>query len=101
MVGDLAPELGGFKEHSYSSRGGNVYGNVEWSNGESDGRDLRDGMGIKHVYRNDIWKQEHFTYDPKPHDFVGESGPNFFWNQFPTMMQLFGLSFQLWSCKIL
>jgi hypothetical protein len=50
------------------------------------------------VYWDDTWKHEHFTYDPKLHDFVGELGPNVFWNQFPTMMQLFGL---FWSFSIL
>jgi hypothetical protein len=68
-VGDLAPKLGGFEEHSYLSGERNAYGNVEWS----DGRDLGDRTCIKHVYRDDTWKQEHFTYDPKQHDFVGES----------------------------
>jgi hypothetical protein len=52
-VGDLAPKLGGFEEHSYTSGEGNAYGNLEWSDGESDGGD---GMGIKHVYQDDIWK---------------------------------------------
>jgi hypothetical protein len=27
--GDLAPELGGLEKHSYSSKEGNAYGNVE------------------------------------------------------------------------
>jgi hypothetical protein len=90
-VGDLAPKLGGFEEYSYLSGEGNTSGNVEWSDGESDGGDLGDGTSIKHVYRDDIWKQEHFIYDPKSHDLVGESGPNVLWNQFSTMMQLFGL----------
>jgi hypothetical protein len=72
-VGDLAPKLGGFEEHSYLSGEENIYGNVEWSNGG-------DGTGIKHVYRDDTWKHEYFTYDPKPHNFVGESGLNVFWN---------------------
>jgi hypothetical protein len=42
-VRDLAPELGGFEEHSYSSGEGNAYDNVEWSDDERDGGDLGDG----------------------------------------------------------
>jgi hypothetical protein len=90
----LALELGGLEEDSYSNGEENAYGKVEWN----DGGDLGDETGIKHVYRDDIWKLEHFTYDPKPHDFVGQLGPNIFWNQFPTMMQLFVL---FWLFNIL
>jgi hypothetical protein len=43
MGRDLAPELGGFEEHSYSSGEGNAYDNVEWSDDERDGGDLGDG----------------------------------------------------------
>jgi hypothetical protein len=86
LGGDLASELSGLEEHSYSNGEGNTYGNVEWSDDKSDGGDLGDGTGIKYLYQNGIWKQEYFTYYQKQHNFVGQSGPNVFWNQFPTMM---------------
>ena len=96
--GDSRPEFGGVEEHSHSSGEGNAYNNVKYNNVESDSGDLGDGTGIKHLYWDDIWNQEHFTYDLKPHSFVEASGPNVFWNKFPTMMQLFGL---FWSFNIL
>jgi hypothetical protein len=70
---------------------GNLYDNIKCSDYESDCGDLRNGSNIKHIYRDDMWNQEHFIYDPKSHDFVGVSKPNVFWNQFPTMMKLFDL----------
>jgi hypothetical protein len=42
---------------------------------ESDGGNLKNGGGIKYVYRDNTWKQEHFTYDMKPQDFIGVSEP--------------------------
>jgi hypothetical protein len=68
-----------------------MYGNVECSEVESDGEDLGNKIGIKYVHCDIIWKQEHFTHDPKPQDFIEVSKPNFVWNHFPTMMQLFDL----------
>jgi hypothetical protein len=71
---DSWPEFRGVEGHSHSSRKENAYGNMEWS----DGGELRDGSGIRHVYWDETWKQEYFTYDPKPHDFDRESEPNIF-----------------------
>lgn len=51
----------------------NFYGNVECNDEENDGRDLGNANGIKHMYHHDTWKYEQFTYDPKPHEFVGVS----------------------------
>jgi hypothetical protein len=59
---------------------------MQWSDVESDGEELRDGTDIKHVYWDDTWNQEHFTYDSKSYDFDRESEPNIFWNQFSTML---------------
>jgi hypothetical protein len=33
---------------------------------ESDGGDFDNVGGIKYIYRDDTWKQDHFTYDRKP-----------------------------------
>ena len=96
--GDLEPKFGSLEKHSHSSGKGNAYGNVKWSDVESNDGDLGDGIGIKYVYQDDTWNQKHFTYDPKLYDFVEQSRPNVFWNQFRTMMQLFGL---FWSFNIL
>ena len=79
-------KFGDLDEHLPSSGEGSLYGYVECSDYESNGGDLRNGTGIKHVYKDDTWNQEHFTYDPKSHDFIGVSRPNIFWNQFLTMM---------------
>jgi hypothetical protein len=46
---------------------------VESSDLESDGGDFKNENGIKYVYRDNMWKQEHFTYDPKLQEFVGMS----------------------------
>jgi hypothetical protein len=50
------------------------------NNVESDGGDLGNTNGIKHVYRDDTWKHKFFNYDPKPHEFVGVSKLNIEWN---------------------
>jgi hypothetical protein len=52
---DLWPEFGGVEGHLYSSGEENAYGNMEWSDVESDGGELGDGTGIRHVYHDDIW----------------------------------------------
>jgi hypothetical protein len=65
---------------------------------ESDGGDFDNGGGIKYTYRDDMWKQDHFIYNPKPRDFIGMSEPTRRWNQLPTMMQLFEF---FWSFNIL
>jgi hypothetical protein len=44
----------------------NIYEEDGVSDVESEGGDLDNGGGIKYVYCDEIWKQEHFTYDPKP-----------------------------------
>ena len=63
-----------------------MYGNVECSDVESDGGDLGNETNIKHVYRDDTWKQEHITCDPKLQNFVGVPKPSIMWNQFLTIM---------------
>jgi hypothetical protein len=49
------PKFGGLEEHVHSSGQENAYGNVECSGVESDGGDLGDGIGIKHVYWDNTW----------------------------------------------
>jgi hypothetical protein len=68
-----------------------LYDYLESNNAKSDGVDFRNQNGIKHIYCDGTWKQEHFIYDPKPQEFVGVSKPNVVWNQFPIMMLLFHL----------
>jgi hypothetical protein len=76
----------------------NIYEEEGLSDDESDGGDFDNGSGIKYTYRDDTWKQDNFTYDLKPQDFIGVSEPTRRWNQMPTMMQLFEL---FWSFNIL
>jgi hypothetical protein len=33
-----------------------------------------DLSGLKHVYRDDTWSTNFFTYDPKPKEFLGRMG---------------------------
>ena len=47
-----------------------MYEDEELSDVESNGRDFDSGCGIKYVYCDDTWSQEHFTYDPKLQDFI-------------------------------
>jgi hypothetical protein len=65
---------------------GNIYEEEGLSEEESDGGDFDNGGGIKYTYRDDTWKQDHFTYDPKPQDFIEVLEPIREWNQMPTMM---------------
>jgi hypothetical protein len=90
---------GGLLEEEGEAHGAdNIYEQEGLSEEESDGGDFDNGGGIKYTYRDDTWKQDHFTYDPKPRHFIGVSGPTRWWNQMPTMMQLFEL---FWSFTIL
>jgi hypothetical protein len=42
---------------------------------ESDCEEVGNATGIKHDYCDETWKQDQFTYDPKPQEFVGVSKP--------------------------
>jgi hypothetical protein len=42
--------------------------------------------GVKHVYRNETWSQNSFTYDPKPKDFIGRRGTTQFFHQLPIIL---------------
>ena len=53
-------ELGGY-EHVQ-----NHYEAGDFSNIESHGEEVDNATGIKHEYRDETWKQDQFTYDPKP-----------------------------------
>ena len=86
---------GGLLEEEGEAHGTeNIYEEEGLNEIESDGGNFNNGGGIKYTYRDDTWKQDHFTYDPKPRDFIGVSEPTRWWNQMPTMMQLFEL---FWS----
>jgi hypothetical protein len=47
--------------------------------------------GVKHVFCNETWSQQYFTYDPKPRDFIGRRGRTQLFHQVLTMLQLFEL----------
>jgi hypothetical protein len=53
--------------------------------GDDDGSHV-DVTSTKYLFRDSTWKKEHVTYDPKPMEFTGVHGNNFFWNTFPTML---------------
>jgi hypothetical protein len=44
----------------------NIYEKNGISDVESEGGDLDNRGGIKYVYPDKTWKQEHFIYNPKP-----------------------------------
>jgi secreted Zn-dependent insulinase-like peptidase len=75
---------------------GNEY--VESSDVESDGGDFTNQNSIKHLNCYEMWKEEHFIYDPKPQVFVEVSQPNIVRNHFLTLIQLFYL---FWLLDIL
>jgi hypothetical protein len=82
----------------FYGRAQNIYEEDRVSDMENEGGDLDNGGGIKYVYHDETWKQEHFIYDPKLQEFIGISEPTTRWNQFSTMLQLFEL---FWSFHIL
>jgi hypothetical protein len=53
----------------------NIYEEDGVSDVESEGGDLDNGGSIKYVYRDETWKQEYFTYDLKPQEFIKVSEP--------------------------
>jgi hypothetical protein len=57
-VGCEWPKFGGTEGDFPSNELNNFYGNVESSNIESDGGNLGNANGIKHVYRNDTWNHK-------------------------------------------
>jgi hypothetical protein len=59
------------------------------SDDDNEGGEMGDPNGVKFLYRDSTWKKTHFTYDPKPQEFIGTSRANIFWRSFPTMLQLF------------
>jgi hypothetical protein len=85
------PKYGGVEDKLLFNGEENIYDDVESNDVENDGGNLGNRSSIKHVYRDNTWKYEHFMYNPKLQDFVRVSKPNLGWNQFPTMMQLFDL----------
>jgi hypothetical protein len=60
-------EFGGY-EHVQ-----NMYETGNYSEIESDGEDVGNATRIKHDYRDETWKRNQFTYDPKPQRFLGVS----------------------------
>jgi hypothetical protein len=45
----------------------------------------------RHAFRDKMWSQEFFTYDPKPMEFIGRRDTSQFFYYVPTMLQLFDL----------
>jgi hypothetical protein len=72
-------------------------------NGSSDDDHDEEGVGnwngIKFMYRDSTWNQDHFTYEPKPKEFSGVSTPNVFWYRFPRFLQLFELFWPHSLCR--
>jgi hypothetical protein len=47
--------------------------------------------GVRHVYRDDTWSTNFFTYDPKPKDFLGRRDTSRFFAHIPSILTLFEL----------
>jgi hypothetical protein len=63
----------------HSNQGENIFAKVESSDAENNGGKFKNETSIKHEYRDDTWKQEHFTYDTKLQDFVRVLESNLVW----------------------
>jgi hypothetical protein len=47
--------------------------------------------GVKHVYKDETWSQNFFTYDPKPKEFTGRSCTSRVFPHLPSILQLWEL----------
>jgi hypothetical protein len=97
----FATEVGGGRGLEWQEIFGgteNIYEEDGVCDVENEGGNLDNRGGIKYVYHDKTWKQEHFTYDPKPQESIEVSKPTTRWNQFSTMLQLLEL---FWSFYIL
>jgi hypothetical protein len=64
------------------------YGSQE----EEDGNMVvEDFNGVRHLYRDETWSQKHFTYSPKPMDFIGRRGTTQYFHHVPSPLHLFQL----------
>jgi hypothetical protein len=61
------------------------------SDGVHDEEGIGDRNGVRFMYRDNIWNQDNFSYEPKCMEFRGDSIPNVFWYRFFTFLQLFEL----------
>lgn len=50
-----------------------------------------DVNGIKHVYWDDTWSTNFFTYGPKPKEFLGRMGTTKLFTHIPSIFTLFEL----------
>jgi hypothetical protein len=48
------------------------------SDDDHDEEGIGDRNGVKFMYRDSTWNQDHFTYEPKPKEFSSVSTPNVF-----------------------
>jgi hypothetical protein len=62
---------------------------LDYVSGEEE--DVHDLNGVRHVYRDDTWSQNHFTYSPKPMDFLGRRGTTQNFHRIPSPLHLFQL----------
>jgi hypothetical protein len=52
---------------------------------------VEDFNGMRHLYRDETWLQKHFTYSPKPMDFIGRRGTTQYFHHVPSPLHLFQL----------
>lgn len=55
---------------------------IESIDDESHDENIKDQNSVKFLYRESTWNQEHFSYSPKPMEFMEVYAPNFFWHRF-------------------
>ena len=60
-----------------------MYNGGKFSDVEIEGGEVGNATRINHDYHDETWNQEHFTYDPKPQNFIGVFKSTFTSNQFP------------------
>ena len=87
LLPQLTNEDGNFDNFEYFED----FGNGGISNDDHDEEGIGDRNGVKFMYYDSTWNQDHFTYDPKHLEFREDSTPNIFWCHFPTFLHLFEL----------
>jgi hypothetical protein len=69
------------------------------SDDDHDEEGIGDCNGVKFIYWDCTWNQDHFTYEPKCMELRGDSIPNVFWYCFPMFIQLFELFWPHSLCR--
>jgi hypothetical protein len=69
------------------------------SDDDHDEEGIGDRNGVKFIYWDCTWNQDHFTYEPKCMELRVDTIPNVFWYCFPMFIQLFELFWPHSLCR--